>query len=150
MVKSKQIIMRHIYNMSCALLSLRIYWLVKSLVVNIFWGSAQSTGCFGKCFQWCFPGSSNGTESACNEGDLGLIPGLGTSPREGHGNPLQYSCLENSMDREPGKLVHGVTKSQTWLSDQHFLFHSMRQGILVVTLNRWQNRSYITCTGLHT
>ena len=42
-----------------------------------------------------FPGGSAGKESACNVGDLGLIPGLGRSPGEGHGNPLQYSCLEN-------------------------------------------------------
>ena len=42
-----------------------------------------------------FPGSSDGKESTCNAGDLGLIPGLGRSPGEGHGNPLQYSCLEN-------------------------------------------------------
>ena len=46
-----------------------------------------------------FPGSTNGKESACNVGDMGSIPGLGRSPREAHGNPLQYSCLENSMDR---------------------------------------------------
>ena len=46
-----------------------------------------------------FPGGSDGKESACNAGDLGLIPGLGKIPREGNGNPLQYSCLENSMDR---------------------------------------------------
>ena len=45
------------------------------------------------------PGSSNGEESACNAGDLGSIPGSGRSPGEGDGNPLQYSCLENSMDR---------------------------------------------------
>ena len=44
-----------------------------------------------------FPGGSDGKESACNEGDLGLIPGLGRSPGEGKGNPLQYSCLENPM-----------------------------------------------------
>ena len=43
-----------------------------------------------------FPGGSDGKESSCNVGDLGLIPGLGRSPGEGHGNPLQYSCLENS------------------------------------------------------
>ena len=43
------------------------------------------------------PGNSNGIESACNAGDLGLIPGLGRSPGEGHGNPLQYFGLENSM-----------------------------------------------------
>ena len=42
-----------------------------------------------------FPGGSDSKESACNMGDLGLIPGLGRSPGEGHGNPLQYSCLEN-------------------------------------------------------
>ena len=46
-----------------------------------------------------FPGSPDGKESACNVGDLGSIPGLGKSPGEGNGNPLQYSCLENPMDR---------------------------------------------------
>ena len=52
-----------------------------------------------------FPGGSDGKESACNAGDLDSIPGLGRSPEEGHGNPLQYSCLENPMDREePGGL----------------------------------------------
>ena len=46
-----------------------------------------------------FPGGADGKESADNEGDLVLIPGLGRSPGGGHGNPLQYSCLENPMDR---------------------------------------------------
>ena len=46
-----------------------------------------------------FPGGSEVKVSACNAGDLGLIPGLGRSPGEGNGNPLQYSCLENPMDR---------------------------------------------------
>ena len=45
-----------------------------------------------------FPGGSDGKASACNVGDPGSIPGLGRSPGEGNGNPLQYSCLENSMD----------------------------------------------------
>jgi len=45
------------------------------------------------------PGGSNGKESTCNAGNLGLIPGLGRSPGEGNGYPLQYSCLENSIDR---------------------------------------------------
>ena len=53
-----------------------------------------------------FSGDSDGEASACNVGDLGSIPGLGRSPGEENGNPLQYSCLENSMmeepDREPG------------------------------------------------
>ena len=53
-----------------------------------------------------FPGSSDGKEFACSVGDWGLIPGLGRSPGEGNGNPLQYSCLENSMDWEaPQSLV---------------------------------------------
>ena len=46
------------------------------------------------------PGGSDGKESACSAGDLSLSPGLGRSPGEGHGNPLQYSCLENPTDRE--------------------------------------------------
>ena len=49
---------------------------------------------------WGFPGSSDSKESACNVGDPGSIPGSGRSLEEGNGNPLQYSCLENSMDRE--------------------------------------------------
>ena len=61
-----------------------------------------------------FPCGSAGKESACNAGDLGLIPGLGRSPVEGKGYPLQYSGLENSMDC----IVHGVAESYTteWLS----------------------------------
>ena len=59
---------------------------------------------------------SAGKEFACNAGDLGSIPGLGRSPGEGKGYPLQYSGLENSMDGR----VRGVTKSQTQLSDFHF------------------------------
>ena len=61
-----------------------------------------------------FPGDSDGKESACNTGDLGLITGLGRSPGEGNGNPLQHSCLENSMDRGAWwATVHGVAKSRT-------------------------------------
>ena len=48
---------------------------------------------------WGYPGGLDGKESACNAGDLDMIPGLGRSPGEGNGNPLQYSCLEKSMDR---------------------------------------------------
>ena len=54
---------------------------------------------------------SNGKESACNVGDLGLIRGLGRSPGEGNGNPLQYYCLENPMDRGAWwAAIHGVAK----------------------------------------
>ena len=65
-----------------------------------------------------YPGGSVDKESTCNEGDLGLIPGLGRFPGGGHGNPLQYSCLGNSMDRGAWRAtVHGFTKSQTRLHD---------------------------------
>ena len=65
-----------------------------------------------------FPHSAVGKESACNAGELGSIPGLGRSPGEGNGNPLQYSCLENPMDRGAWQvIVHGVAKSQTQLSN---------------------------------
>ena len=67
-----------------------------------------------------FPGSSGGKESACNTEDLGLILGLGRSPGGAHGNPLQYSCLEDPMDRGACWVtVQRVTKSWTrlkWLS----------------------------------
>ena len=85
---------------------------------------------------------SDGKESACSEEDLGSIPRLGTSPGEGNGNPLQYSCLENSMDRGAWPaIVHGVTKSQTWLSNQHFTFIHLLKSTEVV---KWI--SYILCT----
>ena len=65
-----------------------------------------------------FPGGSDGEESTCNAGDLGLIPGLGRSSGGGHGNPLQNSCLKNSTDRGAWQAtVHWVAKIWTWLSD---------------------------------
>ena len=58
-----------------------------------------------------FPDGSVGKESACNARDLGLIPGLGRFPGGGNGNPLQYSCLENPMDRRAWQAtVHGVAE----------------------------------------
>ena len=65
-----------------------------------------------------FPGGSEVKASACNAGDLSLIPGSGRPLEEGNGNPLQYSCLENSMDIAAWwATVHRVSKSQTRLSD---------------------------------
>ena len=78
-----------------------------------------------------FPGGSEVKDSACNAGDLGSIPGLGRSPGEGIGYPLQYSGLENSMDC----IVHGVPKSWTQLSDFHF--HGTFMG-------RWLSKSRAT------
>ena len=61
-----------------------------------------------------FPGGSDGKESTCNTGDSSSSPGLGTSPGKRNGYPLQYSCLENPLDREDWwATVHGFTKSQT-------------------------------------
>ena len=61
-----------------------------------------------------FPGGSDSKESASNVADLDSIPELGRSPGGGHGHPLQYSCLENPMDREAWQaIVHGVAKSWT-------------------------------------
>ena len=63
-------------------------------------------------------GGSDGKESACSAGEQGSIPGSGRFPREGNGNPLQYSCLENPMDRGAWQAtVHEVPKSQTQLID---------------------------------
>ena len=73
---------------------------------------------FVKNYRQGFPGGSDCKESACNAGDLGLIPGSGISPGEGNGYPLQYSCLENSLDKGVWRdTVHGVAKSRTRLSD---------------------------------
>ena len=64
------------------------------------------------------PGGLDGKESACSVGDLGSIPGSGRFPGEGTGNPLQYSCLENSTDRETQRMtVMGLQKSQIYLND---------------------------------
>ena len=64
------------------------------------------------------PGGSDGKTSACNEGDPGLIPGLGRSPGKGNDNSLQYSCLKNSRDRGAWwAAVHGVANSWTRMSE---------------------------------
>ena len=73
--------------------------------------------CGTTVFHEIISGGSDSKESVCNVGDLGSIPGLGRFPGERNGKPLQYSYLENSMDREAWQdTVHGVPKSQTQLS----------------------------------
>ena len=101
---------------------MRKYWKPTQLrptlpTVNLY--AVQPPGILGiicalLVLNWGFPGGSDDEESACNAGDLGLIPESGSSPGEGNDNPLQCSCLENSMDRGAWQAtVHGVTKSQT-------------------------------------
>ena len=73
------------------------------------------------------PCGSDGKASACNAGDLGSIPGSGRFPGEGNGNPLQFSCLENSMDRGAWQAAgHGVAKSRTRLSNFTFFHYYMK------------------------
>ena len=90
--------------------------------------------CAHKCLSlaWGLPGGSAGKESACNAGDLDLIPGLGRSPGEGKGYPLQYSGLEN--------IVHGVAKTQTQLSDFHFhLWTEILNRVSLIILSVFRN-----------
>ena len=97
------------------MLALRSCTLISKSVSDTFllFTSHQSIG---------FPGSSDGKESTRNVGDVGSIPGWGRFSGEGIGYPLQYFCLENSMDRGAWWFtVQGVTKSWTQLSDFHFL-----------------------------
>ena len=93
------------------------------------WGYSPGTFIFIDSFtgeSLGFPDGSDGKESTCNSGDLSSIPGLGRSLGGGNGSPLQYSCLENSMDRglefsvSWWATVHAVAKSQTQLRNFHF------------------------------
>ena len=98
-----------------------------------------------------FPGGSDGKESSCNVGDLGSIPGSGRSVGEGNGNSLQYSCLENPMDRGAWwATVHGVAKS---LNDNTFTFplpgtthcteyHKIHLGYCEFNVSKTFHRSY--------
>ena len=91
------------------------------------WSSTELDFFYPVMCQEGFPGGSDGKESACNLGDPGVIPGLERSPGEANGNPLQYSCLENSMNRGAcWATAHDVAKSQTWLSDWYFHFLCVR------------------------
>ena len=92
--------------------------------ISVPFKSPQSVGSSSVCRRFslvaCFIGfsGSDGKESVCNVGNLGSVPGLGRSPGAGKCNPLQYSCLENSVDRRAWRaIVHVVTKSWTRLSN---------------------------------
>ena len=98
-----------------------------------------------RIYIWGFPGGSAGKESTCSVGNLGLIPGLGRSPGEGNGNPLQYSCLENPKDR--GSLVgyspRGHKESDT-TERLHFLFRTEFCCLLILLSYPWGINSFCT------
>ena len=105
---------------STALFSIHVanFYRLNAHTYNFFRSRTRSVIHLLNLVQKSFSGGSDGKESACDAGDLHLIPGLGRSPGEGHGHPFQYSCLENSTDRSGWRsTVHGVAKSWTRLSD---------------------------------
>ena len=98
-----------------------------------------------------FPGGSDGKESGCNAGDLGSILQLVRSPEGGHGNPLQYSCLENPHgQRSQASYSHGIAKSQTDTTEQLSTFiqllYSHAPGALFLWVARWQG---LECDGFY-
>ena len=113
------------YNVSCRFVEYGLYYVEVCSLYNHFLESFYHKWVLNFvrtffCTYWSlgFPGGSDGKKSACNAGDPSLIPGSGRSPREGNGNPLQYSGLGNPMDRGTWwwATVHGVTKEYdtTW------------------------------------
>ena len=77
-----------------------------------------------------FPGGPDGKESVCNVGDLGLIPGLGRSPGGGHGNPLQYSCLENPQGQ---RSLEGYSRKESDMAEQLsrlYIYHNIVKQLL--------------------
>ena len=90
------------------------YQAISHLPLCLPWKSAMKLFLFTFLEWWGFTGGSDSKESSCNAGDLGSTPGLGRPSGEGNSNPLQCSCLENSMDREAWRAtVHGAAESDT-------------------------------------
>ena len=127
--------------------SFKVLWALCQQIhkMNISFGwiyDAQDTpGPFLQLYSsvWGFPGISDGKESACNTGDPGLVPGSDRFP-EGNDNPLQYSCLENSMDRGVWQAtVHGIANSQDTLRNFHLktfnVFFALR--IMQIVISNW-------------
>ena len=105
-------------------------------------------------YTYSFLGGSVGEESACNAGDTGdtgFIPGWGRSPGGGHGNLLQYSCLEDPMDRGAWQVtVHGVAKSQTWPKQLSMhAWHRWKEVQLGCKMWRWGPPFHVRPNVLH-
>ena len=92
-------------SQECCLFYQRSSLRSSGLPLFYFRGLFSSLSFSHRHFELLFPGGSDGKAFACNAGDLGSIPGLGRSPGEGNGSPLQYSCLENAWTEEPGRLL---------------------------------------------
>ena len=96
-----------------------------------------------------FPGGSDGNKTACNAGDPGSIPGSGRSPGEGNGSPLQYSCLENSMDRGAWRdTVHVVRVGHDWVN-KHTHCCSKRSYNSFLRKQRYKTWSLLSLAGIH-
>ena len=110
----------------------------------------QVKGKLSRSIKKGFPGSSDGEDSARSVGEPSSIPGLGRPPGEGNGNPPQYSCLENPMDRGAWwASLHRVTKSRTRLSNFTFTFFQLSRNLKVKNLNKLvQNRTQMCDLGL--
>ena len=113
---SSMLVHRWVLNFSSLPNNSLLYGCTKFFYPFISWWTFGLFQLWGIYEQYYGASRSDGKESACNMGDLGSIPGSGRSPGEGNGNPLQYSCLENLMDREAGwSTVHRVAQSRTWV-----------------------------------
>ena len=114
----------------CNQVRMRLYWNIYNLILT--WLHLE----------WGFPGDSDSKKSACNAGDLDLIPGSGRSPGKGNGNPLQYSCLENSMNRRAWwATVHGGRKTLNMTEQVTFPF-SLYWNRVDPESNAWCSHKY--------
>ena len=94
------------------------------------------------------PGSSVGKESACRAGDLGLIPGLGRSPGKGNGNPLQYSCLKNSMDRGAWQATVHISRVRYNLATKPLTLNILQNGCVCVSCVNDENSTQINISNI--
>ena len=133
--------------------SCQLEWALQQQCISQLGFHSSGSFCFHVILShvWGFPGVSDGKESACNIGDLNLISGSGRSPGEGNGNPLQYSCLENPMDRGAWwAAVHWVTKESDTTERVTFYFFSVcgtETGVAYSYKDFWLTLPIALCVG---